>query len=282
MKRENKGKQRKRHEYRANKCIFHAAPTKRNVRQDVWRSQDTVGHRDNDRERDGSGHGAEDRDNQVLSSGECGVSAVARQFLIEFTLRMRRHCDSGRGGMQHERYECGQNGDECHSPAHSENNWQLQAGVAYYTHAFTHTVCCTHTHKDSLVSELSWKWLALRFLRLRCAYSSQRDLTWLNHDIEEDNDNVCWWSSTDGGNNYVDVDYLLPGCCTPQRFLIKLMKCILWLLATAQPENNQHSHDDDSLIQTIEWRFMGSLKIASICSFLIPQPFRVEFLYKLQ
>lgn len=143
-----------------------------------------------------------------------------------------------------------------------------------YTRIYTHSVLHTHTHThiDSLVSELSWKWLALRFLRLRCAYSSQRDLTWLNHDIEEDNDNVCWWSSTDGGNNYVDVDYLLPGCCTPQRFLIKLMKCILWLLATAQPENNQHSHDDDNLIQTIEWRFMGSLKIASICSFLIPQP----------
>lgn len=71
---------------------------------------------------DGDGEGAEDGDNQVLSSGKGGVSAVARQFLIEFTLRMRRHCDSGRGGMQHERYECGQNGDECHSPAHSENN----------------------------------------------------------------------------------------------------------------------------------------------------------------
>lgn len=224
---------------------------------------------------DGYGDGAGDRDNQVLSSGECGVSAVARQFLIEFTLRMRRHWDSGRGGMQHERYECGQNGDECHSPAHSENNWQLQAEVAYYTHKLTHT----HT----LVCELSWKWLALRFLRLRCAYSTQRDLTWLNHDIEEDNDNVCWWSSTDDGNNYVDVDYLLPGCCMPQRFLIKLMKCILWLLVTAQPENNQLSHDDDNSIQTIEWRFMGSLKIAVDLQLSHPSVlFRFEFFYKLQ
>lgn len=145
----------------------------------------------------------------------------------------------------------------------------------------THTQAHTHTH--TLVCELSWKWLALRFLRLRCAYSTERDLTWLNHDIEEDNDNVCWWSSTDDGNNYVDVDYLLPGCCIPQRFLIKLMKCILWLLVTAQPENNQLSHDDDNLIQTIEWRFMGSLKIAvDLQSSHPPDLFRFEFLYKLQ
>lgn len=48
-------------------------------------------HRDNDRKRDGKGDGAGDGDNQVLSSGECGMSAVTRQFLIEFTLRVRRH-----------------------------------------------------------------------------------------------------------------------------------------------------------------------------------------------
>lgn len=152
-----------------------------------------------------------------------------------------------------------------------------------HTHLHRDTHTPTHTYTHSLVSELSWKWLALRLLRLRCAYWTQRDLTWLNHDIEEDNDNVCWWSSTDDCNNYVDVDYLLPGCCYPQRFLIKLMKCILRLLVTAQPENNQHSHDDDNLIQTIEWHFMGSLKIAVDLQFSHPSaPSSLEFHYKLQ
>lgn len=151
--------------------------------------QDTAGHRDKDKERCG--------DNQVLSSrGECGVAAVARQFLIEFTLRVRRHCDSGRGGMQHERYECGQNDDECHSPAHSKTtgNYRLQLLITHtpdiHKHTHTHKHSDTRTPTRSLVSELSWKWLALRFLRLRGVYSTQRDLTWLNHDIAEDNDNM--------------------------------------------------------------------------------------------
>jgi len=55
-------------------------------------------------------------------------------------------------------------------------------------------------------------------------------------------------------------------CCMPQKCLIKLMKCILWFLATVQPESNHLAHNDVNLMLTVAspmtvayWKLFASL-----------------------